>query len=396
MRQPLSPAFSQKVAHIFLRYFGNRRNTFPSVCVYISNRMFYPRMIDAEGGSTVKALFYAIPLCLALLTSCAQPQMAAPDPVSEGTPLLGELDQLETVIYRDFDETWYVMQSGDRGFSQVESALSQLQGKECEDPDLTGCYDFSYTAGDTTHDLVFTSDDQNGYACLDGTWYQTAAGAEQSLVKLLLKKGDPIPKEQWIHNPSYVSLDVLLRNNKGLSADEQTVCYAEAPYAYSADIPMETLIKSGTLPELSGYTSSYSLGQYQADGTLWSYTAGWHYESDDPSEYQQLTLTIWAEKPENPEEIDGMLLFEPSKLTKTELIDPHGQSVRVYGDGTTDSRVSRLIFTLPSGAYCQIIAFHTVDPDDTMAVLRSLIQTGFDPKTYAAQPLPDSTEESAP
>ena len=58
-------------------------------------------MIDAEGGSSVKALFYAIPLCLALLTSCAQPQLAAPDPVSEGTPLIGELDQLETVIYRD-------------------------------------------------------------------------------------------------------------------------------------------------------------------------------------------------------------------------------------------------------------------------------------------------------
>ena len=343
-------------------------------------------MIDAEGGSSVKALFYAIPLCLALLTSCAQPQLAAPDPVSEGTPLIGELDQLETVIYRDFDETWYIMQSGNRGVSQVESALSQLRGKECEDPNLTGCYDFSYTAGNTTHDLVFTSDGQSGYACLDGQWYQTAAGAEQSLVKLLLKKGDPIPKEQWIHNPAFVTLDVLLRNNKELSAVEQTVCYTDAPYAYSADIPMETLIKSGTLPELAGFTSCYSLGQYQASGTLWSYTAGWHYESDDPTEYQQLTLTIWTEKPDDPEKTDGMLLFEPSQLTKTELIDPHGQSVRVYGDGTMDSRISRLIFTLPSGAYCQLIASHTVAPDDTMAILRSLIQTGFDPDDYAQIP----------
>ena len=81
-----------------------------------------------------------------------------------------------------------------------------------------------------------------------------------------------------------------------------------------------------------------------------------------------------------------MLLFEPSQLTKTELIDPHGQSVRVYGDGTMDSRVSRLIFTLSSGAYCQLIASHTVAPDDTMAILRSLIQTGFDPDDYAQIP----------
>lgn len=344
----------------------------------------------------MKALFYAIPLCLALLTSCAKTQTAVPDPVSKKMPLLGELDQLETVIYRDFDETWYVMQSGDRGFSQAESVLSQLQGQKCEDPDLTGCYDFSYTIGTATHELVFTSDDKSGYACLDGQWYQTAAGSEQSLVKLLLEKGDSMPKEQWIHNPSYVSLDVLLRNNKGLSATEQAACDLEPPYVYSADIPMESLIKSGTLPELSGYTSSYSLGQYQADGTLWSYTAGWHYESDAPAESQQLTLTIWSEKPDPPDGISGMLLFEPHNLTKTELIDPHGQSVRVYGDGTEQSRVSRLIFTLPGGAYCQIIASHGVNPNDPMAILRSLIQAGFTPEDYAAQPLPDSAAESAP
>ena len=334
----------------------------------------------------MKALFYAIPLCLALLTSCAQPQLAAPDPVSEGTPLIGELDQLETVIYRDFDETWYIMQSGDHGFSQVESALSQLRGKECENPNLAGCYDFSYTAGNTTHDLAFTSDDQSGYACLDGQWYQTAAGAEQSLVKLLLKKGDPIPKEQWIHNPDYVSLSVLLRNNSGISGQTQTICYHVAPYEYAADIPMESLVKSGTLPELDHFTSCYSLGQYQTDGSLWCYTAGWQYESDDPKEYQQLTLTIWSEKPKDPENTDGMILFTPSDLTKTVLNDPHGHGITVYGDGTEFTRASKLIFTLPGGAYCQIVAFDTVDPDDVMAILRCLIDKGFEPDDYAQIP----------
>ena len=81
-----------------------------------------------------------------------------------------------------------------------------------------------------------------------------------------------------------------------------------------------------------------------------------------------------------------MLLFEPKDLTKTELIDPHGRSVRVYGDGTPDTRVSRLIFTLPGGAYCQIVAFDTVASDDVMAILRCLIDKGFDPAAYAQIP----------
>ena len=149
---------------------------------------------------------------------------------------------------------------------------------------------------------------------------------------------------------------------------------------------MDKLVKAGTLPELDHYTGSYSLGQYQTDGSLWCYTAGWQYESDDSKDYQQLTLTIWSEKPEDPENTDGMLLFEPKDLTKTELIDPHGRSVGVYGDGTPDTRVSRLIFTLPGGAYCQIVAFDTAASDDVVAILRCLIDKGFEPDDYAQIP----------
>ena len=323
----------------------------------------------------MKALFLAIPLCMALLTSCAHAPVTAAPAAPEGEPLIENTDQLESVIYRDFDETWYVINTGDRGFSQVETALSQLHGEPCDNPEVTGCYDFSFTLGDTAHDLLLTSSHSESYACLDGQWYQTALGTEKTLVKLMLKQGDPMPKEQWIHNPDYVFLDVLLRNNKGLASTEQTICYADAPYEYAADISMDELIKAGTLPELDHYTGSYSLGQYQTDGSLWCYTAGWQYESDDPKDYQQLTLTIWSEKPKDPENTDGMLIF-----------DPHGRSVRGYGDGTAETRVSRLIFTLPGGAYCQIVAFDTVDPDDVIAVLRCLIDKGFDPAAYARIP----------
>ena len=266
----------------------------------------------------MKALFLAIPLCMALLTSCAHAPVTAAPAAPEGEPLIADTEKLESVIYRDFDETWYVINTGDRGFSQVETALSQLHGEPCDDPALTGCYDFSFTMGDTTHDLGLTSGSGKSYVYLDGQWYQNESDTqiEQSLVKLLLRKGEPIPKEQWIHNPDYVSLGILLRNNKGLASTQQTICYADAPYEYT----------------------------------------------------------------------DGMLLFEPKDLTKTELIDPHGRSVRVYGDGTPDTRVSRLIFTLPGGAYCQIVAFHTVDPDDVMAILRCLIDKGFEPDDYAQIP----------
>ena len=344
----------------------------------------------------MKASMIAITLCLALLTGCAHAPVTAAPVVPEGEPLIADTENLESVIYRDFDETWYVIHTGEHGFSQVESALSQLHGEPCDSPGLTGYYDFSFTLGDADHDLVLTSGNDKSYVNLDGQWYQTDLNLdiEQNLVKLLLSKGDPIPKEQWIHNPDYVSLDVLLRNNKGLASTVQTICYADAPYEYDADIPMESLVKSGILPALSHYTSSYSLGQYQSDGSLWSYTAGWQYESDDPKDYQQLTLTIWAEKPENPEQTDGILLFEPKDLTKTELIDPHGRSVRVYGDGTTQTRASRLIFTLPNGAYCQITAFDTVDSDDVMAILRCLIDKGFDPADYAQVPDAESRYSS--
>lgn len=336
----------------------------------------------------MKALFLAIPLCMALLTSCAHAPVTAAPAAPEGEPLIANTQQLESVIYRDFDETWYVINTGDRAFSQVETALSQLHGEPCDSPGLTGCYDFSFTLGDADHDLVLTSGNNKSYVNLDGQWYQTDLNhdIEQSLVKLLLSKGDPIPKEQWIHNPNYVSLGILLRNNKGLASTQQTVCYADAPYEYAADLSMDELVKAGTLPELDHYTGSYSLGQYQTDGSLWCYTAGWQYESDDSKDYQQLTLTIWSEKPEDPENTDGMLLFEPKDLTKTELIDPHGRSVGVYGDGTPDTRVSRLIFTLPGGAYCQIVAFDTVASDDVVAILRCLIDKGFEPDDYAQIP----------
>ena len=336
----------------------------------------------------MKALLLAISLCMALLTSCAHAPVAAAPAVSEEKPLIADTEQLESVIYRDFDETWYVINAGDRGFSQVETALSQLHGEPCDRPDLTGYYDFSFTLGDTDHDLVLTSGDNKSYVNLDGQWYQTDLNLdiEQNLVKLLLRKGEPIPKEQWIHNPDYVSLSVLLRNNSGISGQTQTICYHVAPYEYAADIPMESLIKSGTLPELDHFTGCYSLGQYQTDGSLWSYTARWYYESDDPKEYQQLTLTIWSEKPKDPENTDGMILFTPSDLTKTVLNDPHGHGITVYGDGTEFTRASHLIFTLPNGAYCQIIAFNTVDPDDVIAVLRCLIDKGFEPDDYAQIP----------
>ena len=158
----------------------------------------------------MKALFLAIPLCMALLTSCAHAPVTAAPAAPEGEPLITNTEQLESVIYRDFDETWYVINTGDRGFSQVETALSQLHGEPCDDPEVTGCYDFSFTLGDTAHDLLLTSGHSESYACLDGQWYQTALGTEKNLVKLLLKQGDPMPKEQWIHNPDYVSLGILL------------------------------------------------------------------------------------------------------------------------------------------------------------------------------------------
>lgn len=344
----------------------------------------------------MKAMFLAIPLCMALLTSCAHAPVAAAPVALEGEPLIADTEQLESVIYRDFDETWYVINAGDRGFSQVETALSQLHGEPCDRPDLAGYYDFSFTLGDITHDLVLTSGDNKSYVNLDGQWYQTDLDLdiEQNLVKLLLSKGDPIPKEQWIHNPDYVTLSRLLRNNSGIAGQTQTVCYHVAPYEYAADIPMESLVKSGTLPELDHFTSCYSLGQYQTDGSLWCYTAGWHYETDNPKEYQQLTLTIWSEKPTDPENTDGMILFEPRDLTKTVLNDPSGHDITVYGDGTEFTRASDLIFTLPNGAYCQISAFDTVDPDDVIAVLRCLIDRGFDPEAYTQIPDTESSGSS--
>ena len=145
--------------------------------------------------------------------------------------------------------TWYVINTGDRGFSQVETALSQLHGEPCDDPALTGCYDFSFTLGDADHDLVLTSGNDKSYVNLDGQWYQTDLNLdiEQNLVKLLLRKGEPIPKEQWIHNPDYVSLGILLRNNKGLASTQQTICYADAPYEYAADLYYKKMQMSYTL-----------------------------------------------------------------------------------------------------------------------------------------------------
>ena len=132
----------------------------------------------------MKASLLAISLCMALLTSCAHVPVAAAPAVPEGEPLIADTEKLESVIYRDFDETWYVINAGDRGFSQVETALSQLHGEPCDNPDLTGCYDFSFTLGDADHDLVLTSGNYESYACLDGQWYQIDSGAEKDLVKL--------------------------------------------------------------------------------------------------------------------------------------------------------------------------------------------------------------------
>lgn len=342
----------------------------------------------------MRSMFYVLPLCLALLTSCAQPTAAAAPKAATGTPILEGLPALETVIYHDFDETWYILREGDRSFSQVESALSQLSGVPCEDPDLTGCYDFSLTAGEDRYDLVFTSGRDESYASLDGQWYTVDDGSQRKLVKLMLDKGAALPKDQWSHDPDYITLDALLWNNSGLSSNPQTVCYGDpAPYAYNADISMEELIQNGILPQLSGYTGSYSLGYYREDGTLFSYQAGWQAEGEQASDYQQLTLTIWPQKPEEPTQTDGMLIFEPRDLTKTELRDPQGRTVTVYGDGTLNTRVTRLIFTLPSGVYCQIEAFQTVPTDDPVAILRCLLQRGFDPADYALEPLPDSQLE---
>lgn len=336
----------------------------------------------------MRSMFYVLPLCLALLTSCAQPTAAATQKAAAGAPILEGLPALETVIYHDFDETWYVLREGDRSFSQVESALSQLSGMPCEDPDLTGCYDFSLTAGEDRHDLIFTSGRDESYACLDGQWYTVDDGSQRKLVELMLDKGATLPKEQWSHDPNYITLDVLLWNNSGLSSKAQTVCDEEpAPYAYNADISMEDLVQNGVLPRLTSYIGSYSLGYYREDGALFSYQAGWQAEGE------QLTLTIWPKKPQDPEQTDGILIFEPGDLTKTELTDSHGRTVTVYGDGTLTTRVSRLIFTLPSDVYCQIEALQSVPSDDPVSILRCLIQSGFDPADYAQEPLPDSRAE---
>ena len=133
------------------------------------------------------------------------------------------------MIYRDFDETWYVLREGERSFSQVESALSQLSGVPCEDPDLTGCYDFSLITGSETHDLIFTSGTQTSYVCLDRQWYSTDPHAEKKLVQLMVDKGTPIPKEQWIHDPDYITLDILLRNNTGVSSKFPKVHNSDSP-----------------------------------------------------------------------------------------------------------------------------------------------------------------------
>ena len=91
-----------------------------------------------RGVKSVRSIFYVLPLCLALLTSCAKPTAAAAPNAIAGEAILKGLSAPETVIYRDIDETWYVLREGERSFSQVESALSQLSGVPCEDPDLTG------------------------------------------------------------------------------------------------------------------------------------------------------------------------------------------------------------------------------------------------------------------
>lgn len=340
----------------------------------------------------MRSIFYVLPLCLALLTSCAQPTAAAAPNAIAGEAILKGLSAPETVIYRDFDETWYVLREGERSFSQVESALSQLSGVPCEDPDLTGCYDFSLITGAETHDLIFTSGTQTSYVCLDCQWYSTDPHAEKKLVQLMVDKGTPIPKEQWIHDPDYITLDILLRNNTGVSSKFPKVHNSDSPYAYNADISMEELIQAGILPQLTDY-GSYSLGYYRADGTLSSYQAGWQMEAGKGEGAIQLTLNIWPQMPENPEQTGNILLFDPQDLTKTELTDGHGRSVTVYGDGTLSTQFSRLIFTLPNGVYCQLEASHTAPPDAPVAILRCLIENGFDPADYELEPLPDSIAE---
>ena len=78
---------------------------------------------------------------------------------------------------------------------------------------------------------------------------------------------------------------------------------------------MEELIQAGILPQLTDY-GSYSLGYYRADGTLSSYQAGWQMEAGKDEGALQLTLNIWPQMPQNPEQTGNILLFDPQDLTK--------------------------------------------------------------------------------
>lgn len=129
-------------------------------------------------------------MLLFMIPGCGEQE---PTPTT-GEPVFPE-SEITSVLYMDFDETWYLLQEGDSALPEATNLLKGIMGREIERPDdgPAGTYLFEVTCGGETHDLSMTGN----YCVLDGIWYDVEQGYDAALAECLRSNGTVIPKEEW-------------------------------------------------------------------------------------------------------------------------------------------------------------------------------------------------------
>ena len=295
-------------------------------------------------------------------------------------PIFQQLE-LSSILYMDSSETWYCLQESDGALIKASNILKEICGTKIEAPDdpSVESYFFDIVYGEEIHDVGMTSYGTDFYCVLDGTWYTVDKDYGYELAECLRVNGTELTKDEWSHSAKWLWPEMYFWKNTEITCTEKTICYAEVPWASSIDYVNDALTALGILPELEGYTNRSLSVMYDENGSVWGLIANWQYDDQkDHSTYKQLELKIWPKKPNEDEAIDGVISFDPKKLTETKIRDAGGNLIPVYGDGTLESRCKYLIFTLADGSYCQIKACDTVNASDMAVILDYLVTNGVD------------------
>ena len=288
------------------------------------------------------------------------------------------LEETEAVLYTDFDETWYLVSADSSDYARAVSILQGVRGEKIDFPEdfPAGSYEFRLKTASGWVDCSSTSDGSTNYASIGGELYLVTENFGPELAEYCRSVGESISKDTWSHDAAYLRPEMYFWKNSGISGTAETICYAETPWATEVGYTGDEIPELSFLPEFPDYSDRELDVYYNQDGSVWELLAIWQdYDESDSSNYRQLILRIWPEKPETA---DGLISFRTNKLTLTEIRDFEGNMLKVYGDGTDQTNAKYLLFSLSDGSWCQIEAVSAVPMSDLAEVLKSLVSSAPD------------------